>query len=120
MAHWRWFLFQFDCGERGSLSWSTEGGSSVTKMFFFGLQAELVFCIWNYVCATAMGSIFYPVVVYIAVFNCTTIYCVINLVNLFKLFVCCSAIELAEAIRTFSLIFTKSVKNITDVKISKT
>ena len=70
----------------------------MTKMFFFGLQADLVLCIWNYVCATAMGSIFYPVVVYIAVFNCTTIYCVINLVNLFKLFVCCSAIELAEAI----------------------
>ena len=51
-----------------------------------------------------MGSIFYPVVVYIVVFNCTTIYCEINLVNLFKLFVCCSAIELAEAIMDVTLL----------------
>ena len=36
-----------------------------------------------------------------AIFNCTTIYCVMNLVNLFKLFVYCSAIELAEAINLF-------------------
>ena len=65
----------------------------VTSMALCGLRADLVY-------VTAMGSIFYPVVVYIVVFNCTTIYCVINLVNLFKLFVCCSAIELAEAIMT--------------------
>ena len=69
-----------------------------TRMFLFGLRADLVLVFGIFV--TATGSIFYPVVVYIAVFNCTTIYCEINLVNLFKLFVCCSAIELAEAIMT--------------------
>ena len=68
-----------------------------TRMFLSGLRADLVL-VFGISFVTATGSIFYPVVVYIAVFNCTTIYCVINLVNLFKLFVCCSAIVLAEAI----------------------
>ena len=42
------------------------------------------------------------IAVFNAVFNCTAINSVINLVNLFKLFVCCSAVELAEAITKFS------------------
>ena len=71
-----------------------------TRMFLFELRADLVILFGISFLSQLTGSIFYPVVVYIAVFNCTTIYCEINLVNLFKLFVCCSAIELAEAIMT--------------------